>query len=94
MAHGPSNQDIARELKISDPTVSTPVSTIMGKLRLATRIQAARYALRERIRLDEEGGAARRSCGEVDWCFTPTIGVDRIQQTPRPTTREGVFLFN
>ncbi len=47
VAQGLSNQDIARKLHISDPTVRTHVSNILGKLQLATRIQAALYALRE-----------------------------------------------
>ena len=47
VAQGLSNQDIARKLNISDPTVRTHVSNILGKLHLATRIQAALYALRE-----------------------------------------------
>jgi len=36
VAQGLSNQDIARKLNISDPTVRTHVSNIMGKLHLAT----------------------------------------------------------
>ena len=47
VAQGLSNQEIARKLNISDPTVRTHVSNILGKLQLATRIQAALYALRE-----------------------------------------------
>ena len=47
VAQGLINQDIARKLNISDPTVRTHVSNIMSKLHLATRIQAALYALRE-----------------------------------------------
>jgi NarL family two-component system response regulator LiaR len=47
VAQGLSNQDIAKKLNISDPTVRTHVSNIMSKLHLATRIQAALYALRE-----------------------------------------------
>ena len=47
VAQGLSNQDIARKLNNSDPTVRTHVSNILGKLQLATRIQAALYALRE-----------------------------------------------
>jgi two-component system, NarL family, response regulator LiaR len=47
VAQGLSNQDIAEKLNISDPTVRTHVSNILGKLQLATRIQAALYALRE-----------------------------------------------
>jgi NarL family two-component system response regulator LiaR len=41
VAQGLSNQDIARKLHISDPTVRSHVSNIMSKLHLATRIQAA-----------------------------------------------------
>jgi len=58
VAQGLSNQDIAKKLNISDPTVRTHVSNIMGKLHLATRIQAALYALREGlVSLDAERGA-------------------------------------
>jgi NarL family two-component system response regulator LiaR len=58
VAQGLSNQDIARKLHISDPTVRSHVSNIMSKLHLATRIQAALYALREGlVSLDAEGGA-------------------------------------
>jgi NarL family two-component system response regulator LiaR len=57
VAQGLSNQDIARKLNISDPTVRSHVSNIMSKLHLATRIQAALYALREGlVSLDAEGG--------------------------------------
>ena len=60
VAQGLSNQDIARKLYISDPTVRSHVSNIMSKLHLATRIQAALYALREGlVSLDKEGGAER-----------------------------------
>ena len=60
VAQGLSNQDIARKLNISDPTVRTHVSNIMSKLHLATRIQAALYALREGlVSLDAARSAAR-----------------------------------
>ena len=42
-----SNQEIAESLVISDATVRTHVSRILGKLHLASRTQAALYALRE-----------------------------------------------
>ena len=58
VAQGLSNRDIASKLNISDPTVRSHVSNIMSKLHLATRIQAALYALREGlVSLDAEGGA-------------------------------------
>ena len=47
VARGYSNQDIATELTISDATVRTHVSNILGKLHLASRTQAALYALKE-----------------------------------------------
>ncbi|MBN1921664.1 MAG: response regulator transcription factor [Anaerolineae bacterium] len=56
VAQGLSNQDIARKLHISDPTVRTHVSNVMSKLYLANRVQAALYALREGITtLDKDG---------------------------------------
>jgi len=59
VAQGLSNPDIARKLNISDPTVRSHVSNILGKLQLATRIQAALYALREGlVSLDTERDAS------------------------------------
>jgi NarL family two-component system response regulator LiaR len=47
VAHGLSNQEIARSLVVTEPTVRTHVSSILSKLHLANRTQAALYALRE-----------------------------------------------
>ena len=47
VAQGRSNQDIARLLVVSEATVRTHVSSILSKLHLASRTQAALYALRE-----------------------------------------------
>jgi two-component system, NarL family, response regulator LiaR len=47
IAQGYENRDIAGKLVISDATVRTHVSNILGKLHLASRTQAALYALRE-----------------------------------------------
>jgi NarL family two-component system response regulator LiaR len=47
VAQGRSNRDIAEELVITEMTVRTHVSNILGKLHLASRTQAALYALRE-----------------------------------------------
>lgn len=53
LARGLSNQEIADELVVSERTVRTHVSNILGKLHLANRTQAALYALREGLaRLD------------------------------------------
>lgn len=47
IAQGLTNLEIAEELVISERTVRTHVSNILGKLHLANRTQAALYALRE-----------------------------------------------
>jgi NarL family two-component system response regulator LiaR len=47
VAHGESNVQIAGALGISEATVRTHVSNILGKLHLASRTQAALHALRE-----------------------------------------------
>lgn len=47
VAGGESNQEIARALRIGEGTVRRHVSAILSKLRLASRTQAALYALRE-----------------------------------------------
>jgi NarL family two-component system response regulator LiaR len=49
IANGQSNRDIARLLRISEETVKTHVSSILAKLGLADRTQAAIYALRHGI---------------------------------------------
>ena len=57
VAQGLDNREIAERLVISDATVRTHVSNILGKLHLASRTQAALYALREGLAtLEEEDG--------------------------------------
>lgn len=55
IAQGLSNQEIAGRIAVSEPTVRTHVSRILGKLHLANRTQAALYAVREGL---TEAGAA------------------------------------
>lgn len=47
VAQGLSNQEIAERLTITERTVRAHVSSILGKLHLANRTQAALYALKE-----------------------------------------------
>ena len=47
IAHGLENREISRQLFVSEATVRTHVSNILSKLHLASRTQAALYALRE-----------------------------------------------
>jgi two-component system, NarL family, response regulator LiaR len=47
IAQGHENRGIAEQLVISEATVRTHVSNILGKLHVASRTQAALYALRE-----------------------------------------------
>jgi NarL family two-component system response regulator LiaR len=47
VARGLTNREIAQKLVISEKTVKTHVSNILGKLRLSDRTQAAIYALRQ-----------------------------------------------
>lgn len=49
IAQGRSNKEIAEQLVIAEMTVRTHVSNILSKLHLASRTQAALYALREGI---------------------------------------------
>jgi two-component system, NarL family, response regulator LiaR len=49
LAQGKSNRDIAEQLVITEMTVRTHVSNILSKLHLASRTQAALYALKEGI---------------------------------------------
>ena len=61
VARGLSNQEIADALAVSEATVRTHVSGILAKLHLASRTQAALYALREGIvSLANPGGTAPR----------------------------------
>ncbi len=54
VARGKKNKEIAERLTISEMTARTHVSNILNKLHLASRTQAALYALREGIAALEE----------------------------------------
>jgi two-component system, NarL family, response regulator LiaR len=53
IAQGLSNQEIADELMVSESTVRAHVSRILGKLHLASRTQAALYAVREGLTAED-----------------------------------------
>jgi DNA-binding NarL/FixJ family response regulator len=46
LARGLSNREIGRLLRVSEKTVKTHVSSILGKLGVQDRTQAALYAVR------------------------------------------------
>jgi NarL family two-component system response regulator LiaR len=56
VAQGFSNQEIADQLVLSERTVRTHVTNILGKLRLSNRTQAALYAIRKGMVDIHEGG--------------------------------------
>jgi NarL family two-component system response regulator LiaR len=56
VAQGYENKEIAAKLVISDATTRTHVSNILSKLHLASRTQAALYALREGLASLENSG--------------------------------------
>ena len=59
IAQGYENKEIAKKLTISEATTRTHVSNILNKLHLASRTQAALYALREGLAsLDDPGEVA------------------------------------
>ncbi|MCB0228248.1 MAG: response regulator transcription factor, partial [Anaerolineae bacterium] len=57
IAEGLSNQDIADRIIVSESTVRAHVSRILGKLHLASRTQAALYAVREGLTDVDAAGA-------------------------------------
>ncbi|HEX5810224.1 MAG TPA: response regulator transcription factor, partial [Anaerolineales bacterium] len=54
IADGLSNREIAGKMFISEKTVKTHVSSILGKLHLEDRTQAAIYALKHGLATDKE----------------------------------------
>ncbi len=58
LAQGLSNQEIADRLVVGEAAVRSHVSSILRKLQLASRTQAALYALREGLATLDEGGTA------------------------------------
>jgi NarL family two-component system response regulator LiaR len=49
IARGRSNREIARDLRIGEQTVKTHVSSILTKLALQDRVQAAIFALHHQV---------------------------------------------
>ena len=61
VAQGKSNREIAEQLVITEMTVRTHVSNILGKLHLASRTQAALYALKEGLASLDDVSAFEKS---------------------------------
>jgi two-component system, NarL family, response regulator LiaR len=57
LARGHSNRQIARELKIGDETVKTHVSSVLAKLGVQDRTQAAVFAVRHEASFPRSGRA-------------------------------------
>lgn len=64
MAQGASNSQIAQKLSLAEGTVRFHVSNILGKLHLASRTQAALYAVREGLASDSESTGEGTDEGE------------------------------
>jgi NarL family two-component system response regulator LiaR len=54
VAKGMSNREIATQLTTTEATIKTHVSSILSKLQLANRVQAALYAISEGVTLPED----------------------------------------
>jgi len=54
VAKGMSNREIATQLTTTEATIKTHVSSILSKLHLANRVQAALYAIAEGVTLPED----------------------------------------
>ena len=61
IAEGLSNQEIADRIMVSEPTVRAHVSRILGKLHLASRTQAALYAVREGLTSESDASGEANS---------------------------------
>jgi NarL family two-component system response regulator LiaR len=61
VAQGKSNREIAEQLVITEMTVRTHVSNILSKLHLASRTQAALYALKEGLASLDDVSALEKS---------------------------------
>ena len=70
IAQGRTNREIAQSLFVSESTVRTHVHSILGKLDLTNRVQAAAYAL-----------AAVDSIG-VDRRYLPSVGLSPFLARP------------
>ncbi len=57
LAQGYENREIAEKLVISEATVRTHISNIIGKLHVASRTQAALFAVKEGLTPPAENGS-------------------------------------
>lgn len=66
VAQGMSNQEIANALVVGEATVRSHVSAILRKLQLASRTQAALYALRQGLATLDEAPPPHNNAGRLD----------------------------
>jgi len=83
VAHGLSNQAIADRLAITERTARTHVSNILGKLGLASRTQAALYAV--------EQGSGRHRTGSLRGRGGAEWGLGGILGAPTPIPIRGLM---
>jgi NarL family two-component system response regulator LiaR len=90
VAHGQSNKKIAWNLRISEKTVKSHVSTILGKFGLESRTQAALHATR--VGLVCSGRNQPGPGASLAWLGNPALGVGwthsvlTARSTERPRT--------
>ncbi len=85
IAQGLSNQEIADRIAVSEPTVRAHVSHILGKLHLASRTQAALYAVREGLTDADAASAEEGVATDYDvlrGTCTPNIVHQKYQGPP------------
>jgi len=91
VADGLANKEIAWELRISEKTVKSHVSTILGKFGLESRTQAAMYAARnglvgtELVPLSRSERLARGTIVSMDMVRCASTDRDRHSRRTRPS---------
>ncbi|MCG2787420.1 MAG: response regulator transcription factor [Anaerolineae bacterium] len=72
IGRGHSNHEIAAALVVNERTIAKYVSSILSKLHLGNRTQAALYAVREGLMKDDEDGASSSSSATTSSLIPPS----------------------